>query len=365
VDERCSGLLGLGKKLIGDEYSNDDRELLATLVNNLVASLKNARYAEALLKALEEVRVLNSAKDKAITHLAHELLTPIALVAGCLTQLEKRLKSLPPETWEKTLTRATRAVQRLSEIQYEVTDIMKGREIRTHRFISQLLAQCADEIELLFEEETGGSPIVERIRRRIDELFGSKDAEPVEVQLDRFVTEKVERLRSISEQRGIDVVLHTEPVPAITIPLDPLGKVVEGLIRNAMENTPDQGRIRVTVGSRGKEVELVVSDDGVGIIPEHQAHIFEGFFPTQDTMLYASKKPFEFNAGGRGADLLRMKIFSEQYGFKISMTSSRCIHLPGSGDICPGRISACGFCKGPEDCSQSGGTTFSVAFPVP
>jgi len=364
VDEHCSGLLGLGKKLIGDEYSNDDREILATLVNNLVASLKNARYAEALLKALEEVRVLNSAKDKAITHLAHELLTPIALVAGCLTQLEKRLKSLPPETWEKTLTRATRAVQRLSEIQYEVTDIMKGREIRTHRFISQLLALCADEIELLFEEETGGGPVVERIRQRIDELFGSKDAEPVEVQLDRFVTEKVERLRSISEQRDIDVVLHTEPVPAITIPIDPLGKVVEGLIRNAMENTPDQGRIRVTVGNRGKEIELVVSDDGVGIIPEHQAHIFEGFFPTQDTMLYASKKPFEFNAGGRGADLLRMKIFSERLGFKISMTSSRCIHIPGSGDICPGRISACGFCKSPEDCSRSGGTTFRVTFPV-
>jgi len=102
----------------------------------------------------------------------------------------------------------------------------------------------------------------------------------------------------------------------------------------------------------------------VGIIPEHQAHIFEGFFPTQDTMLYASKKPFEFNAGGRGADLLRMKIFSERLGFKISMTSSRCIHIPGSGDICPGRISACGFCKSPEDCSRSGGTTFRVTFPV-
>jgi signal transduction histidine kinase len=365
VDDHCSGLLGLGKKLIGDEYSDDDRELLATLVNNLVASLKNARYSEALLKALEEVRVLNSAKDKAITHLAHELLTPIALVAGCLTQLEKRLKSLPAETWEKTLTRATRAVHRLSEIQYEVTDIMKGREIRTHRFISQLLDLCADEIELLFEEETEGSPIVERIRQRIDELFGSKDAEPVEVCLDRFVAEQVETVRSISERREIDVVVHAKSAPAIKIPIDPLEKVVKGLIRNAMENTPDQGRIRVTVDNRGKEIELVVSDDGVGIIPAHQAHIFEGFFPTQDTMLYASRKPFEFNAGGRGADLLRMKIFSEQYGFKIFMTSSRCRHIPGSGDLCPGRISACGFCKGPEDCSRSGGTTFSVVFPVP
>jgi K+-sensing histidine kinase KdpD len=95
VDEHCSGLLGLGRKLIGNEYTQDDRELLATLANNLVASLKNARYSEALLKALEEVRILNSAKDKVISHLSHELMTPIALVGGCLTQLEKRLRGPP------------------------------------------------------------------------------------------------------------------------------------------------------------------------------------------------------------------------------------------------------------------------------
>jgi hypothetical protein len=35
---------------------------------------------------------------------------------------------------------------------------MKGEKIRTHQFMSRLLDQCADEIELLFEEETGGSP---------------------------------------------------------------------------------------------------------------------------------------------------------------------------------------------------------------
>jgi signal transduction histidine kinase len=364
VDDRCSGLMGLGKKLVGDEYSKDDKELLSTLVNNLVASLKSARYSEALLKALEEVRVLNSAKDKVIIHLGHELLTPVALVAGCLVQLEKRLRNLPPETWEKTLTRAKRAVQRLSDIQYEVTDIMKGEKIRTHQFMSRLLDQCADGIDLLFEEETGESAIVERIRQRIDDLFRPKDAAAVEIHLDRFVAGKVKELHPVSAHRGIDVIVHTEPGPTISIPLDPLEKVVKGIIRNAIENTPDEGRIKVAVDNGGKEVALVVSDYGVGIIPEHQVRIFEGFFPTQDTMLYASKNAFEFNAGGRGADLLRMKIFSEKYGFKLSMTSSRCKYIPHSKDVCPGRISECGFCKSPEDCYQSGGTTFRVVFPV-
>lgn len=364
VDEHCSGLLGLGRKLIGDEYSQDDRELLATLVNNLVASLKNARYSEALLKALEEVRILNSAKDKVISHLSHELMTPIALVGGCLTQLEKRLKSLPEETWERTMTRAKRAFRRLSEVQYEVTDIMKGKKIRTHHFMSNLLNQCADEIEQLFEEETGGGPIVEKIRRRIDALFGFKDAPPVDVQLDRFVSEKLEELRSVSAHRGIDMVLRLEPPPAIRIPLDPLEKVVRGLIRNAVENTPDEGRIEITVGNSKGEVELSVKDYGVGIAEEDQARIFEGFYHTQDTMDYSSGKAFEFNAGGRGADLLRMKIFSEQYGFTLAMTSERCRFIPNANNTCPGRISACGHCTSAEDCHRAGGTTFRVVFPV-
>jgi signal transduction histidine kinase len=364
IDDECAGLMGLGPKLLEDHYTDEDKELLATLVNNLVVALKSARYSEALENALEEVRALNSAKDKVINHLSHELMTPIALVGGSLTQLERRLRNLPSETWEKTLTRAQRAFKRLSEIQYEVTDIMAGKNISPHQFIANLLDQCADEIELLFEEETGESPVVERIRQRIDELFGPKDSEAIEVHLDRFVAEKVEELRSFSAQRDIDLITQAESAPTIEIPMESLEKVVKGLIRNAVENTPDEGRIEVTVGNKGNHVELSVKDYGVGITKKDQARIFEGFYHTQDTILYSSKNPFEFNAGGRGADLLRMKIFSERYNFKLTMSSARCKYILSGDNTCPGRISECAFCKGPEDCFRSGGTTFRVIFPV-
>ena len=46
------GLLGLGSKLIGEPFNDNDRELLDTLVNNLVVALKNAR-------SFEQVRNLN------------------------------------------------------------------------------------------------------------------------------------------------------------------------------------------------------------------------------------------------------------------------------------------------------------------
>ena len=46
------GLLGLGAKLIGEPFNDNDVELLDTLINNLVVALKNA-------KSFEQIRMLN------------------------------------------------------------------------------------------------------------------------------------------------------------------------------------------------------------------------------------------------------------------------------------------------------------------
>jgi signal transduction histidine kinase len=153
-------------------------------------------------------------------------------------------------------------------------------------------------------------------------------------------------------------------VPAVWMPLDPLQKTIDGLIKNAVENTPDEGKIEVIVRERDGGAELKVHDYGVGIIEEDQQHIFEGFFATQDTMAYSSKRAFDFNAGGKGADLLRMKIFSERYGFEIHMESTRCKFIPQNTDVCPGRISDCAYCADTEDCWRTGGSTFSIYFPA-
>jgi hypothetical protein len=80
-------------------------------------------------------------------------------------------------------------------------------------------------------------------------------------------------------------------------------------------------------------------------------------------MAYSTQKPFDFSAGGKGPDLLRMKIFSERYNFKIDMDSSRCGYIPQENDICPGKISECTSYKKQGDCYCSGGTAFSICFP--
>ena len=149
----------------------------------------------------------------------------------------------------------------------------------------------------------------------------------------------------------------------ITANRSALEKVCSGILRNAVENTPDQGRIEVTAKIEGDQMVIRFRDFGTGITAENQRLVFTGFFHTQDTNYYSTKAPYDFNAGGSGADLLRAKVFSERYGFEIDFESTRCSYMPEDIDECPGRISLCQFIGNRSDCFASG-TIFSLRIPL-
>jgi PAS domain S-box-containing protein len=360
--ERIGGVLNAINKKEGN-FDQRDIEVLEMISGTVALSIENARVSEELKKAYREVSGMNRAKDKMINHLSHELRTPLAVLSGSLAVMERKLDPPTADSLKRTMDMAKRNLDRIMEIQIEAEDIMESREYRPYTLLSFLLDQCADELAVLVEEQCGEGPVMERIRRRIDELFGPKVSAPVELKLDEIVEDRLKYLRPLFAHREVEITSHLESTPLIFIPLDVLHKVIDGLIRNAVENTPDEGKIEVSVQKRGEGTLFLVRDYGVGIPEEARKRIFEGFFSTRDTMAYSSKRPFDFNAGGRGADLLRMKIFSERYHFQIDMTSTRCKHIPKGTDLCPGRISKCPFCSKKEDCHKSAGTLFSLYFP--
>jgi signal transduction histidine kinase len=143
-----------------------------------------------------------------------------------------------------------------------------------------------------------------------------------------------------------------------------LEDILRGLIKNAIESTPDEGSIRIILVQKDERLLLKVQDSGIGITEDDQKRIFDGLFHTLDTQLYVSKKPYDFGAGGKGLDLFLMKIYGHRFGFDLSIESQRCIYIPTERDICPGRISTCSHCRGPRDCEASGGTTFSLSFQI-
>ena len=84
-----------------------------------------------------------------------------------------------------------------------------------------------------------------------------------------------------------------------------LREVLDGLIKNAVENTPDGGKVGIVLEEKERKVYIRVEDYGIGITEENRLSLFDGLTPARETELYASKRPYEFGAGGKGLDLLR------------------------------------------------------------
>ncbi|MCD4743647.1 MAG: PAS domain S-box protein [Desulfobacteraceae bacterium] len=366
-DERIIGtLVALNKKQ--GLFEDIDIELLEIIAGTVAISIENARFSEEVKKAYKEVAIMNHAKGKAINHLSHELKTPVAILTGSVSALKKKLSDLEDKKWVTTIARIERNLNRIVEIQTETADIMENKAYSSHRLLLKMLHSCKDELVTLIDQNIdqgmSSDNVIGTVTQMIDEQFGLSETNSKNIDLDSFLPIFHDTLKEKYSSRDVDVSLNIhEQISPISIPQDILSKILEGLIKNGIENTPDGGSIIVSLEDEDNGVLLKVHDFGVGIKEDDRQNIFGGFFTTQETMHYSTKNPYEFNAGGKGADLLRMKIFSERYGFSLSLESKRCKFLVENLDsTCPGNIKKCIFCKSKEECEQAGYTVFSLLF---
>ena len=361
IEGRMIGVLCAVNKKEGD-FDQSDIELLTTIGNLVALPIENAGINEELKRSYEDVKSLNRTKDRVIHHLSHELKTPVSILSASLNLLKKRLLEITDQRWDQIFERAQRNLQRLLEMQYQLEDILREKDYKTHHMLSALLDASVDELEILISLGLGEKDIIGKIRQHIDDTYGPRKSKSEVIELGPFVKEKIKTLRPKFAQRKCRLRTYASETAAIYIPPDVLGKIVEGLVRNAVENTPDGANISVKVrkGEIGPEFE--VKDSGIGISEENLRLIFENYFTSYDTMQYSTRQPYDFKAGGKGFDLLRMKIFSERYNFRIKMTSGPCHLIDEEGLECPGNVADCVPDARMKDCRNTGGTTVTVQF---
>jgi PAS domain S-box-containing protein len=318
---------------------------------------------EALLKSHQELEQLNRAKTKAVDHISHELRTPLSVIQGNIRLLKRKLKLLPIDAnLQNIMEILERNLVRLSDISKETDEIFRfSQELEAGTLLDNLDGLW-QRMEELSEMPRDVRPHLDALKAWLSQYLSGSTESFQSINLFPFVLDVLEKVKQLSGRRNIR--FQVEGKNDLFVFIDPLilQNVVEGLLRNAIENTPDGGTIRLAVEQKQGKIELHITDYGVGITEESQAYIFDGLFHTKDTVLYASKKPYDFGAGGKGLDLLRMKIYGQRFGFDLSMTSKRCVYIPTDRDQCPGDISRCPHVGSAKECSESGGTTFTIVF---
>ncbi len=89
-------------------------------------------------------------------------------------------------------------------------------------------------------------------------------------------------LRGLAHPLGIELQIdHTEADPAVEVDPDQLTQVLVNLVSNAFAAMPNGGRLTIRTEGDATRVRIIVSDTGVGILPEHFSKLFEPFFTTK------------------------------------------------------------------------------------
>ena len=83
---------------------------------------------------------------------------------------------------------------------------------------------------------------------------------------------------------------------------------------NAIKFTPSGGTVRVDAAARGDDVEIVVTDTGVGIAADALPHVFERYWQADGTR------------GGSGLGLAIVKSIVQAHGGTVRAEST-----PGAG----------------------------------
>ncbi|MGO8878651.1 MAG: GAF domain-containing protein [Desulfomonilaceae bacterium] len=360
--EKTIGCLVVMNKKEG-RFSEDDVQLLTSLAGVVALAVENTTFFEELMKSYRDLENMNRVKSKVLNHLSHELRTPLAIIGGTLINMEKKLLEKGIADFDNALARMNRHIQSLSRLESQVESIIMTGYSWEKRYITGFLQSALDLMDVQSEWTPEIKNAAAVIHKWLEKTFPTRHDRLDLIDMGEFGLSigQFTRNRADEQKRKVSLDFHLEP-GKLLIPTHVLQAIMEGLIRNAIEATPDGGKVTVTGQVKGDRYLLKVKDTGVGIPDKDKELIFEGFYPVQDTENYSSRRPYSFNAGGKGIDLLRIRMFSELYGFRLSFSSKRCPYLMEHGVEPSDVAESCSNCENYADCPENGGSEFIVDF---
>ncbi|MDI9539992.1 MAG: ATP-binding protein [Bacillota bacterium] len=132
----------------------------------------------------------------------------------------------------------------------------------------------------------------------LSQLDENIELEKEMIMLNQVVEEVVEDLSMFAKQKEVEIEVDSEPCEMKGIRRY-LYEIVYNLCDNAIRYSEKGGRVTVKLKNKNGNIVLVVSDEGIGISPEHQSRIFERF--------YRVDKSHSKETGGTGLGLAIVK----------------------------------------------------------
>lgn len=283
---RVIGAVSLIRAPERDPFDTDDVATAEDLARVTALAIDNARLYRSVQQAV-------AVRDRFLAVASHELRTPLSVVDGHWQLLARRLERAPeltPATREKIDTSLRRLRQGIDQLRRLVEDLLDVNRVGG---ASNELRRTELDLVALVQDVVAG--------------FDETDAPRIRLELP-----------------GTPVVGAWDP--------DRLGQVIGNLVSNALKYSPSPRPVKLSVTERATDVQLRVSDAGIGIAAGELDAIFEPFSRARN----ASAQHFP----GMGLGLAVSRDLVVQMGGRIwaespgeGQGSSFIVELPRTSDL--------------------------------
>lgn len=212
----------------------------------------------------EKLGQIESMRRRLIGDVSHELRTPLTAIKGSMEGLMDGVLPATQDTYQQIHAEADR-LNRL------VDDLQELSRVEAHAY--ELNIHPVDV-----------SSIIRTVAKRLSSQFENK-------------------------RISLDLELALD-LPRVLADEDRAVQVLTNLTGNALQYTPEEGRIMISAQYANDEVQISVRDTGIGIPAEHLSHIFDRFYRVD-------KSRSRQAGGGSGIGLTIARALVEAQGGRI------------------------------------------------
>jgi len=250
-------------------FSESDHRLLRAITDDIAIAIERAQ----LSREAEEAQALHEAdrlRSQFISSVSHELRTPLTLIKGYSTSLLRQDVS-----WDE----------------------------ETQREFLQIIDEKTDELR----------DLIDKLLQSAKLEAGAFKLEKEPVLIPRLAQKVVEEITPRAKKHKFSVEFAPS-FPVVEADVRCMEQVLRNLAENAIKYSPEGGEIVIAGEVKEGKVLVSVSDEGVGIPPEHQHKVFDRFYRVDSLLTHSTP--------GSGLGLSITKGHVEAHGGEVWLEST-------------------------------------------